>query len=528
MGRVTTNNTQLAYAPEAPNARGTLPQNPVWTLLEPNDITDIGATITTTESDPISPTRQRRKGAVTDLDSAMGFEHNATYGLSEEFIPTFVFANRTNDDLNVRPSAVMATHFVSAAYPINRLVWSATGPKSLWIAEGFSNEANNGLMVANAAPAAGRINAEKIGSPNTALVVEANPPKGARVRFAGTRAVAHADNAAVVTANGNATITLPAAAITAITAGLTVGQVVAIYENADNFIWGRYRSTTATTLGLDKATITKDGDQVRKAGLPESLTDDVQYDVLYGGFARNVAVSHADYLERSFTIEAVWDNLENDDDGMPTGNDEYEYSLGNYCNSFALNLAGQSLATATVGFIGTDTESPVKAADRKAGANDPFPAPRPNALNTTSDILRLRILEGDLDPAGLTTDFSSATITLNNNVSPEKVLGSLAARYMNFGNFEVDFEGDIIFSDSRVIAAVRGNQTVTMDWILRNNQGTNYGAAVAFDIPSMTLGLGGRTLTRDESVTLSVTSQAFGDPVLGYSLGVSFIPYIPE
>ena len=520
MGRVTTNNTQLAYAAEVPanpgflpgDARpsggGNFPGSPEWTLLEPNDITDIGATITTTPRDPISPTRQRRKGAVTDLDSAMGFDHDATYGLMEDFIPPFVFANRTNDDLNVRPDSVADDGFVVTGYPVS----ARAASKTLYIAEGFSVSANNGLHVASAV-AANKITITGFTAANEEAANAV--PKGARLRFAGKRVDANAANRATVDADGNGNITTVAAAPNWTMAGLTNGQVIGIFKDKDNYIWGRVRGTSATTITLDKATVTGE------------IANGDAFDVLYGGFVRNVAVSDTtNYLERSFTIEAVWDNLGNNPNtGLPDGTDEYEYAEGNYCNTFAINLAGQSLATASVGFIGTDTEPPTRT--RKTGADDPFPAPRTNALNTTSDIARLRILEDDLDPQGLTTDFDSLTVTLNNNVSPEKVIGSLAARYINFGNFEVDIEGDVIFSNSGVVSAVRSNATVTMDWILRNRQ-TVGAAAVAFDIPAMTLGLGGRNLPRDESVTLSTTAQAFGDPVLGYSLGVSFIPYIPE
>ena len=512
MGRVTTNNTQLSYAAEDPNRLGELPASPEWTLLEPNDITDFGTELTTTPRNPISPTRQRRKGEITDLDSTMGFEHDMTYGLLEEFIPAFAFARRTNDDLNVYVDAVTATGYTVTGFPVG----ARTGSSALFVADGFGIKANDGLKVLSSAATA-------INIPVTGLTPEPSPPKGARLRFAGHRLGAASITtipAANITVPGTSyqswtggAVTITTTGINWMTVGLSNGQVIGIFKDKDNYIWGRVRSTSATTLRLDKATMHG----------TVAATDDL--DFLYGGFVRNVSVSSSEYLERSYTFEATWDNLENDPNtGVPTGADEYEYSVGNYCNSFAFNLAGQSFATATVGFIGTDTMPPVGAGDRKTGADDPFPAPRTHALNTTADIARLRMQGESEDPRhALTTDFDSMTLTLNNTISPEKVLGSLAARYINLGNFEVDIETDIIFSNSAVLKAVRENDTVTMDFILFNDQG-----AVAVDIPSMTLGLGGRNLPRDESVTLSMTAQAFGDDGgLNTSLGVSFIPYIP-
>ena len=519
MGRVTTNNTELSYAKELtewagsrglgflPAAAGdrpdgwqgtwpvpSAPTSPEFTLLEPNDITSFGAEITTTPRNPISPTRQRRKGAVTDLDSSAEFEHDATYGLMEEFIPPFLFSSRTNDDLTVRPSAVVGDGYTVSSFPTDE----RTNAGSLWSADGFGISANNGLKVAASDTTApgNKINV-------AGLTAEGSPPAGARLRYTGQRvAASNITSITTPTSAGLAVITTGASGPDWTKVGLTRGQTIAAAVDANNILYGRVASDpTARVLSLDKASVigTVDGS--------------MQTDFLFGGFVKNVPTGDSQYLDRSFTIEAVWNNLAN-----PGPGDEYEYSKGNYCNSLAFNLAGQSLATATVGFIGTDTETPTTT--RVTGATPKVPAPRTNALNTTADVARLRI--NQLDNTGLTTDFDSMTITLNNNVSPEKVIGSLAAAYTNFGNFEVDIEADVIFTSSGVISAVRNNTTVTMDFILNNDQG-----AVAFDIPAMTLGLGGRNLPRDESVTLSTTAQAFGDPVFNASLMVSFIPYLP-
>ena len=451
MGRVTTNNTQIAYAPEDPNNVGELPTNPVWTLLEPNDITDFSAELTTTPRNPISPTRQRRKGAVTDLDATAGFEHDTTYGLLEEFIPAFCFANRTNDDLNVRQAPVLATGFTVSGYPED----TRTEENSLYVADGYANPANNGLFRATDDATATLIEAT-----GQNLEAENSPPSGARIRFAGKRIPTAQSTSILPVANAQGNFTDGVVTLTTTSqgpnwamAGLVNGQTIVIARPGDegerNHIIGRVRETTATSIRLDKATQT--------GSVP--TTSDI--DVLYGGFVRNVAVSdQANYLERSYTVEATWDNLENDADGNPTGNDMYQYLLGGYCNSIALNLAGQSLATATIGFIGTDMPSPVASADRKTGASGAYPTPRTDALNTTADIARLRILRSNTDTVGLTTFFDSATLTLNNNVSPEKVLGRLDAPFINFGNFEVDLESDVIFTNAGVIEAVRNNETV--------------------------------------------------------------------
>ena len=153
----------------------------------------------------------------------------------------------------------------------------------------------------------------------------------------------------------------------------------------------------------------------------------------------------------------------------------------------------------------------------KTGAANAAKPVQVAAFNTSADIVRLRITEVDED--GLTTDFKSVTLTLNNNVSPEKVVGQLGARFMNAGNFEVDLETQLVFTDGVVVDKIRDNETVTLDFILKNEDGV-----IAVDIPSMALGGGDREYPVGESVLINTTGQAFQDSDLETSLGVSLIP----
>jgi acetyl-CoA carboxylase carboxyl transferase subunit alpha len=82
MGRVSTNNVGLAYTVEsALGVPGTS-----WVQLEPNDITSFGATISKVARNPISARRDRRKGVVTDLDSAVEFEADLTASAFTDFV----------------------------------------------------------------------------------------------------------------------------------------------------------------------------------------------------------------------------------------------------------------------------------------------------------------------------------------------------------------------------------------------------------------------------------------------------------
>ena len=104
-------------------------------------------------------------------------------------------------------------------------------------------------------------------------------------------------------------------------------------------------------------------------------------------------------------------------------------------------------------------------------------------------------------------------------MSGEKVLGFLGNRLINVGNFDVGIEAQMLFTSREIISAIRGNETVTMDFVIKNTDGIIVG-----DLPSMTLGGGGRDYPLNESVLVNITAEAFQDDAFGTSVGISLIP----
>ena len=88
MARVLTNNVTLQYTIES--SIGVLPGSPLWRALEPNNISAFGASITTVSRRPISQERGRKKGAVTNLESAVEFDADLTMSSLEDFAEGFV------------------------------------------------------------------------------------------------------------------------------------------------------------------------------------------------------------------------------------------------------------------------------------------------------------------------------------------------------------------------------------------------------------------------------------------------------
>lgn len=492
MGRTLTNNFSLQYAIE--ESIGVLPGSPEWKLLEPNTIGAFGSSISTVARSPISKNRQRRKGTITDLDSAVEFDADLTLEHFIDFIEAFLFADFVGPVKTI-PSATTTSSYtvptMSAALPEFTLVF----------ARGFTNPINNGMKVVD------------IGGTTTdipikvdTLIVETPPAtQNATLEVCGFQfTIGDLD----VDADGN----LVSVAKDFAELDLTEGQFIWVggslaanqFTEAANTGFARVMNIETNKLTLDK----KGQTFVTEADTTQLV------ELHFGRFIRNVGVDDSDYLERSFNFEGAYDNLE-----YPGPGPAYEYAKGNFCNSLGFELPLVSKATMTFGFVGTDTEPPTTTRETNAGT--PVEPVQSAAFNTSADIARLRII--NIDESGLTTDFKSLTLNINNNVSPEKVLGLLGAKYMNTGNLEVDIEAQLLFTNPAVVEAIRANTRLTMDFSVSNDDG-----AIMIDIPSLTLGGGGRDFPVNESILINTTAQAYGDTLLGSSMSVSMFPFVPS
>tara|TARA_R110000803_G_scaffold20201_5_gene52229 strand:- start:9428 stop:11002 length:1575 start_codon:yes stop_codon:yes gene_type:complete len=522
MSRVLTNNVGLQYAVET--SIGTLPGSPEWHTLEPNSLGTYGADITTTERRPIAAQRGRKKGAVVDLASAAEFDADLTMDAFTDFAEGFVFSEYANVEFDLKstggvvppPVASSTTWTVESVTALlgGKLMDPVTGTAPLLFAKGYTNAANNGLHALSTDAAS----TDVILTTGSTLVTE-TPAVNASLQVAGVRS-AIADLALTVSGS---TATLVSAADIAdwSVIGLFVGQYIhigspttaGVVQNGmgtgtDIYGYARITSISSATLNLDKLSSTLATDAANS-----TLTD-----VMFGRFLRNVEIS-ADsddnrYLERTYQFEAAYPDLGG------AGTDEYEYAIGNFANSLALNIPLTEKATATWGFVGTNSDDITPT--RKTNAASAVNPLRTTAVNTSSDIVSI-----STDVISLASDvcFKSLTLTIANNVSPEKCIGTLGASFVNAGLYEVNLDGQLMFTNKSIVNAVKNNTTVTFSAIFRNDDG-----AVALDIPSLTFGGAGREFPVDASVLVNLTGLAFNDPsgtVPNVSLGISQFAAVP-
>jgi len=502
VSQVSTNEVSLQYSIE--DTLGVLQGTPIWKLLEPNTIDSFGAEIDTVARQPISADRQRKKGTISDLNSSVEFGADLTMDHFIDFMEGFMFSvfnglqniSDEEKDVNTCTDCTITTNLYTVTDIGTANPAMIYPEQSLIFCQGFTNSENNGLKHVDSG---GSITTIEV----TESLVTESAPSTCEISLAGVEGLA-ADFE--IDANGNIESTL----FDFTTLGLTVGQMIWVggataglqFAVAANTGWARITALAANLITVDKTTAPFTVDN----GAGKTIQ------LLFGRYLRNVAVDDADFLERSFQFELAYPDLE------AVGTDAYEYAKGNYCNQIQLQLPLTDKAVATFGFVGTDT--PVATTSRDAEGGNGLSPTKTVAFNTSSDIARVRMTE--TDETGLTTYFKSLNLTINNNCGPEKVLGTLGAVFMNTGNFEVDIEAQVIFTDPDVAAAIRANTTVTMEFSLKNDDG-----GLFFDIPSMTLGGGGKELPVNESVLLNTTAMAFKDETFETSIGISLFPYLP-
>lgn len=503
VNKIDSNITGLRYAEESAVPK-TLPGSPVWWPLEPNSYNDFGGNLTTTARTPISDDRQRKKGVITDLDAQGGFNSDLTFNNLQDIMQGFMFADFRQKPtvggygLDVFTSVANADSSYNAASGLD--VFAAG---DLVFASGFATASNNGLHEV-ATAAAGKITVAET------LVNEANPASGAKLVKVGVQGGTGDFD---VDASGD----LPKITSTVYDftdLGLIPGEWIFVggdtagtkFGTAANNGWKRVKAVLAGSLELDKSDTT----MVTEA----NTTSDVR--IFIGRLLINetgTLIKRRTYhLER--TLGAPETSAPNDV--------QVEYLTGAVPNELVLNFATAEKLTMDLSFIAMDHELRDRTVGVKAGARPSLTDT--DAYNTSNDISRVKMSIVDAasaNPSPLFAYITEATVTLANNVSPNKVIGTIGASDMTAGNFDVSGTMTAYFVETDALQAVRDNSSVTVDFILaKENKG------IVIDMPLITLGEGRATLEQDQPITLPLNFDGAKGPQ-GYTVSWGFFDYLP-
>lgn len=505
--KIDSNITGLSYAEEV--CLKQLPTlaldgfDPTWYGLEPNSYSDFGGELSTVARAPIDPSRQNKKGTITDLDASGGFNSDFTKSNLTRLMQGFFFADArqgaSSAPFNGPRNAV--TGVLGSVYTL-----AAGGavftPGQLIAASGFLNPANNGMKHVVSSTATDVTVSE-------VLVDEVAPPTAARLDGAG-RSLASGDVQIVVTA-GVVSLVATVANFTTIP-GLLPGQWIFIGGDTvgnrfvNNVGFARIKSITATTIIFDDVTWPT---PVAEAGA--GLTVDV-----FTGIVIRNEKDPALIKRRSYNLERTLGQGEN--------GPQAEYLEGAIANEFTLNIPQADKVNADLAFIACDNthRSGDPGDTLKIGTH--ISAPGEDAYNTSSDVYRIKMHVHDPNsstPEALFGYVSEASISINNNASPNKAVGVLGAFDVTAGNFEVGGSITAYFTTVAAVKAVRANADVGLSIIVAAKN-----AGFLFDIPL--LGLGGGRLNVEKDAPIMVPLEPAGaENTYGYTMLYQVFPYLP-
>lgn len=502
---IDSNATGLRYAVES--TIGVLPGSPIWNQLEPNNYSDFGGELALIARNPINDGRQRQKGVITDLDADGGFEFDFVQDNNDEILEGAMFAEFDEKGVEVVTAVDLDTAnpdeyevALTAGFFVNSLIKGFD----------FTNAANNALNVVTAIVADTSVEVA-----DGQLVAE-TPPATANIKVVGYQGTAGDID---VDASGDLPI-LTTTSLDWTTLGLSVGEFIYIggdsaalgFATAANNGFKRIRSIAANALTLDKSELT----MVTEA----STTETVQ--IFFGKTLKNK--TGTDIVRTTFQLERT---LGAPDNALPA-EIQSEYVTGAVVNELNVNIPTADKLMAEVSFIGLDHEQRTGATGVKSGSRPTLVAK--DAYNTSSDFGAIKmavVSDTDESPTPLFTYITELNLTINNNLSANKAVGTLGAIEITAGTFEVSAEITAYFNNVAAVTAVRNNSDVTIHAeVVKSNAG------FVVDLPLIALGNGRLEVEQDEAITLPLDAQAAaGNKIstdMNHTLFWSVFPYLPD
>jgi len=508
INKIDSNITGLAYAEEVCLKQlpvlGTDGFDPTWYGLEPNSYSDFGGEISTVARSPIDPSRQNKKGTITDLDASGGFNTDFTQTNLTRLLQGFFFADArqpaSTQGLNTTQIPITGVVSSSKTYSAASGL-SVFAVSQLVKATGFNTAANNGIKTV-ATAATGAITVAET------LVDEASPPATSKLERVGFQFASADINIAVV--GGIPSLTSTVATFTALPdlfpgKWVYLGDDVAGNKFANNNGYARIKTIAAKSLTFDDTSWTP----VNETGTAKTIR-------IYVGTSIKNELLPALIKKRSYNIERQL--------GLGASTTQAEYLEGAVANEFTLNIPQADKLNADLTFVASgntqrsgDVGDLIKTGARVSSAGE-------SAFNTSSNIYRMKLSVNSTTSSNASSLFGYATeanVSVANGVSTDKAIGVLGGFDVSLGNFEVSGSVTAYFTTVAAVKAVRNNADVGLSII-----GAAANAGFIFDIPLLGLGGGRATVEKDTAVMLPLETMG-AQNANGYTMLYDNFPYLP-
>lgn len=504
INKIDSNITSLAYAEE--ECLKQLPASPIWYNLEPNEYSDFGGDYTRVSAEPISASRQRKKGNITDLDASGGINQNFTVSNMTRLLQGFLFAD-AREPSSTAPinGAQIAITAVNASTKTYTLASGGTNfvAGQIIFAEGFANASNNGLKTVVSSTATTVVVSET-------LVDETTPPSAAKFNRVGGQLLLGDVNFAVV--DGIPSII---STITDFTTfpnfipgnWLFLGGDDAASRFANNVGYVRIKSVSAKSVSFDDTTFSPSNE----SGTGKSIK-------FFAGVVIKNEKERSLIKQRSYTFERQL--------GEGATSTQAEYLTGAVASELTLNLSQAELVNIDISYTGCDMYYRTGEAGDEILTGTRLPVAIEDPYNTASNVYRFKMNIKDKtssNPDALFAYISEGTITVNNNLTANKAIGILGAFDISAGQFEVGGSVTAYFQTVEALRAIRNNADIALNAIFaHDNKG------FIFDIPLLGCGGGRLDVAKDEPVMLPL-EPAGEENENGYTLlyvGFNYLPNI--
>jgi hypothetical protein len=502
--------------------------------IEPNSYADFGGDLKTVAREPISATRQRAKGTVTDLDVTAGWNEDYTQNNISRLLQGFLFADARCKPTNiplfvtgngdaqsgvVTPNGTVWVKYQISATAAGQLITRNTGS---FITDGFkvghivktrdfANAANNFVWNVTAVAAntltltpsqsMQYYDSTGVGQvASSALVNEAYAAACVEVVGFNLRATTLAGLDSADNDLGLLTLTCNNQDFT--TFGFVPGEYVYIGDvgNQDNpglnFIatdgtpvrgYARISAITAHVLTFDVSIIENFWD----GGDAQTDANGYGVNLYFGTVIKNESIPSL-IKRRTYHLYRTL--------GMDVNNEAiYEVITGAVPNQFSLNIPSNNKLTCDLSFIGMDSGQ----FTGDLGGNAPL---NEEPYNTSQDMYSMLLYVIDTTQSQQVPLFGYATdekITVNNNVKPNKAIGVVGGFEASVGMFDVSGTLVCYFDDEKAIAAVRNNADVGLvNVFAKKRQG------MIFDLPLLTLGGGRLKIEKDKPIMADISHTA--------------------
>ncbi len=483
----------------------------VWWPLEPNDYKDFGGEIKTLARKPITQSRQVKKGVVVDLDASGGFSADFTQVSLQRILQGFMFAD-ARERASVSPinGAVANTLTVVGFTASTNVITVGTGKGVKYSvgmilkSSGMTNPENNfGDAVVTTI-------AGDVLTVSKTLVTEVSPA-GANLEIVGYQfadgegQIAYNGTTGILTLNKKTGV-LPTALNLQVGEWIFIGGDAVGNRFANNVPgYARVEVVSTTAITLREATFTP----VTEVGVTGKT---VRF--FFGRFLKNEATTEL-IKRRSYQLERT---LGKDADGVQS-----EYLVGAIPNELKIDFKSADKIMCDLSFVAMTNETRTGLVGVKPGTRKPLLVEE--AYNTSSDIYRMRLFLTDptkQTPISLFAFVTEGSLTINNNVKPNKAVGVLGSFASSAGDFEVKGSVEAYFATVAAVAAVKANAECGFNMI-----GAQSNAGFVFDVPLLTLGGGRVKVEKDEPIMLPLETMAAANSN-DYTLGLTFFSYLPN